>query len=66
MDLLGTLNDGESAHYMGYLVLHRHGRGEEDFDLEKLRYHKIVLMADADVGTASTSPRCCSPSSSAT
>ena len=21
----------------------------EDFDLEKLRYHKIVLMADADV-----------------
>ena len=25
------------------------GVGEEDFDLEKLRYHKIVLMADADV-----------------
>ena len=25
------------------------GVGEDDFDIEKLRYHKIVLMADADV-----------------
>ncbi len=25
------------------------GVGAEDFDMEKLRYHKVVLMADADV-----------------
>ncbi|MEM7327002.1 MAG: toprim domain-containing protein, partial [Actinomycetota bacterium] len=25
------------------------GLGEEDFDLEKARYHKVILLADADV-----------------
>ncbi|MFN2544401.1 MAG: DNA topoisomerase (ATP-hydrolyzing) subunit B [Actinomycetota bacterium] len=28
------------------------GIGEEDFDLEKARYHRVVLMADADVDGA--------------
>ena len=25
------------------------GIGEQDFDIEKLRYHKVILMADADI-----------------
>ncbi len=37
----------------------------EDFDISKLRYHKIVLMADA-TSTASTSGPCCSRCSTGT
>ena len=31
----------------------------EEFDVDKLRYHKVVLMADADVDGHRIEQRCC-------